>query len=114
MSERGAYRPKKAGEMDAIEARRIAVGLSVDELAAKAGMNRTTYFRMRKTGRGFTRRIKALQMALRTLEQEKRREGEIFPFAPPDRPAPLAEPGRGGSASGTGSATLALAGSGRK
>lgn len=110
MTVRGAYRPKKANEIDAIEARRLAGGFTVDELAAKAGMNRTTFFRMRKAGTGFTRRIKALQMALRTLEQEKKREGEVFPFAPPERPRPLAEPGRGGGASGTGSATPSFAG----
>ena len=90
MKERGAYQPKKASDLDAIEARRIAGGFTVDELARKAGMSRRTYERMRKSGRGFLRRIKALQMALRTLESERRREGEVFPFAVPERSAAIA------------------------
>lgn len=95
MTKRGPYKPKKSVELEAIEARRIAGGFTVDELAMKAGINRATYYRIRQSGRAFTRRIKALQMALRTLEGERRREGDVFPFAVPSR---------GGGASGNGSA----------
>lgn len=110
MSGRGAYRPKKASEIDAIEARRIAGGFTFEDLCAKADVSVAQYRRMRKSGLGFTRRIKALQMALRTLEQEKRREGDAFPFAVlpgrsgPGQKLPLAEPGSpGGAGRGTGS-----------
>lgn len=78
-SGRGAYRPKKAEEISAIEARRLAGGFTVGELAQKAGMDERTYRRMRHSGLGFQRRIRSLQMALRTLEGERKRESEVFP-----------------------------------
>lgn len=96
MAERGVYRPGKAVELEAIEARRLANGFTVDALARKAGMSRRTYERMRRSGLGFHRRIKSLQMALRTLEAERRREDEVFPFPVPGRD--------GGSEPGTGAA----------
>lgn len=77
---RGSYRITRAADLEAIEARRIAGGFTVGQLASKAGMDRSTYQRMRRTGQGFMRRIKSLQMALRTLESEAKRIDEAFPI----------------------------------
>ncbi len=100
MGARGPYQPGKRAEIDAIEARRLANGFTVDALADKAGMSRRTYERMRRSGLGFHRRIKALQMALRTLEGERKREAEAFPFTVPGR-AGGSEPGAGSATSST-------------
>lgn len=80
MSERGHYRQKREAEIAGIEARRRAGGFTVDELARKAGISDRSYRSMRRSGMAFKRTIKALQMALRTLEGEARREGEVFPL----------------------------------
>ncbi len=83
MSRRGPYRPDKSSEIAAIEARRRAAGITIDELTRKAQMTDRTYRNIRSSGRAWLRHVKALQMALRTLEQDKKREAEVFPFGVP-------------------------------
>lgn len=77
------YRAAFATELAGIEARRVAAGISIDELAGKAGIDRSTYFRMRKSGLAFRRHVNALVMALRTLESDRRWQNDAFPFAQP-------------------------------
>lgn len=94
MPRREPYRPVKAEEIAALEARRLAGGFTALELAMKAGISERTYRNMRRHGRAWPRHIRALSLALRTLEQAQKREGDAFPFSVPSSP--------GGAASGAG------------
>lgn len=105
------YRSLHRIELDRIEARRAAAGISIDELAAKAGLHRNTYGRMKRSGLAFKRHVTALAMAMRTLEADKKREGELFPGGPgrsaspgqpPDHQRPFGDGSSTGSRSGPG------------
>jgi hypothetical protein len=74
------YKSNKRRELDGIEARRKAAGVTVDELATKAGMTPRNYYNLMRSGFAFKRTVTALAMAMRTLEGERKREDEIFPF----------------------------------
>lgn len=69
---RKPYRRDRRPQIDQIEARRKQLGISVAQLAARADMDATTYFRMRRAGLAFERHVKALQLALRLFEREAR------------------------------------------
>jgi|GEM_PF-2030282 transcriptional regulator with XRE-family HTH domain len=84
------YRSNHRLELERIEARRIAANISLADICAKAGISVPTYYRMRRSGLAFKRHVKALAMAMRTLEGEAQRGEALFPF---------------GGASGPGSAT---------
>lgn len=74
------YRGDFSAELARIEARRVAAGVTIDELAGKAGMNERTYRRIKSSGLAFRRHARALAMAMRTLEGDRKREPDIFPF----------------------------------
>ena len=76
---RQSYKPNVRDKVAAIEERRKALGISVSELAYRAQSNRATLDRIRKTGCAWSRELRALSMALRTLEAEARRAGNLFP-----------------------------------
>lgn len=76
---RQPYRRDRRPQIDAIETRRKALGISVDQLAARAGMDRTTYYRMRRAGLAFERHLNALRIALRLFEREARAVTGMFP-----------------------------------
>lgn len=75
---RQPYRRDRRPQIEQIEARRKELGLSVAQLAARADMDATTYFRMRRAGLAFERHVKALQLALRLFEREARTLSGVF------------------------------------
>jgi len=74
------YRSIHQRELERIEARRVAAGVTLAELCDKSQVSQATYRRMRGSGRAFKRHVNALSMAMRTLEGERRRDDELFPF----------------------------------
>lgn len=76
---RAPYRRDRAPDIAAIEGRRKVLEISAEALAGRAAIDRRTYERMRRSGLAFPRQISALRMALRSLEKERRQEGELFP-----------------------------------
>lgn len=76
---RQPYRRDRRPQIDAIETRRKALGISVAQLAARAGMDAATYFRMRRAGLAFERHLNALRVALRLFEREAKNLGLMFP-----------------------------------
>lgn len=81
MRRRGAYRRHAGGELGAIEARRVLMEVSIDELAARAEIDVRTLYRMRRTGLAFPRQVLALKRALTSLERERRRADTMMPEA---------------------------------
>lgn len=77
------YRSVHKIELDRIEQRRVAANVTIDDLCDKASVPLATYRRMRKSGLAFRRQVKALAMAMRTLEADRKREDDIFPFGSP-------------------------------
>lgn len=76
---REPYRDDQAAALDAIDARRIALGLTIEDLCAAADISVVTWWRMRRTGLGFVRRVRALKFALRTAEEKSRNAEAYFP-----------------------------------
>lgn len=74
-----AYRRDVAGALDAIDGRRIALDVTIAALCHEAGVSSSTWWRMRRSGLGFERRIRSLKFALRTIEQRRRQEESAFP-----------------------------------
>lgn len=58
-------------EMADIEARRRALGVSLEELARRAGMTLRTLQRRRKSGQFLPHHLRQLKFALRTAERER-------------------------------------------
>jgi uncharacterized protein YerC len=76
---RGSYRAEEAAAIAAIEARRIAAGVTYQALSETSGVAVATIRRMVRSGLGFQRKINALRMAMRTLERDRRSSSELFP-----------------------------------
>lgn len=72
------YRTDCSAELARIEARRMALSLTHEELARAASIATRTYLRMRQDGRAFRRHVTALRFALRTLEQRQRAATRIL------------------------------------
>lgn len=72
------YRPDQSAKLAAIEARRLALNLSVEELASRAGISRNTLHRIRKDQRCWPRTVRALALALRSAEGEQKREAALL------------------------------------
>ncbi|MBV2183766.1 MAG: hypothetical protein KUL88_04390 [Rhizobium sp.] len=72
------YRRPAHAELARIEERRIALSVSHEELYLAAGIRRSAYYDMRRTGLSFPARIKALRFGLRTIEQRMRAAARIL------------------------------------
>lgn len=72
------YRPDQAVALKRLEARRRALGLSLDGWAAAADVPLRTLMRMRADGRGFDRHVRALAFALRTAERQALGEARMM------------------------------------
>jgi hypothetical protein len=68
-----------AHELERIEARRQALVLPVSMLADRAGLELRQLQRIRAGGRAWPREIRALKMALRSIERERRSDEALFP-----------------------------------
>ncbi|MBZ9986079.1 hypothetical protein LB572_03095 [Mesorhizobium sp. BH1-1-5] len=75
---RKPYRPDATAELERIEAKRAALGVTLAELAGRAGMTERTLTNMRRDQCAFPRHIRALTYALRTIAREKEAEGETL------------------------------------
>lgn len=75
---RGAYRPDATVALERIEEKRERLGVTVDDLISRVGMSRDTYWRMRRDRRAFSRTIRALNFALRSIEREQSLEEAAF------------------------------------
>lgn len=73
---RGPYKPDATEDLKKIERRRIAAGVSLEELAGAADLTHRNLMYIRKSGRAFKRTIRALSFAVRTLERQKREAEE--------------------------------------
>lgn len=78
-AKRGPYKPDKREELERLDLKRKRAGVTVDELADRAGVDRRTFQRIRRTGLIFPRTLIALRMALRALEKERKAAAELFP-----------------------------------
>ena len=76
MTKRTYRRPVHA-ELSRIEARRIALSVSHEELYLAAGLKRSAYYDMLRTGLAFPARLMALRYGLRTIEQRRRAAGRV-------------------------------------
>lgn len=76
--EREPYKPDMTGKVDELELKRLALGVSIEDLAARAGMTERQLRRVRKSGRAWKREIHALRMALRSIEADQKAEAELF------------------------------------
>lgn len=75
---RKPYRPDATAELERIEAKRAALGVTAADLANRAGLTERTLTNMRRDKRAFPRHIRALTYALRTMAREKEAEGETL------------------------------------
>lgn len=75
---RGAYREDCRQQLDALEAKRVAAGVTMDEWAARAGVSRRNLRYIMKDGRAFRRTLNALTFAMRELAKERQRAGQMF------------------------------------
>lgn len=75
---RRPYRPDSRAEIDAIEARRRQLRVSVADLAGRAGMSERKLMRIRRSGRAFGRDLVALRMALREIDKQRRAQARMF------------------------------------
>lgn len=78
MAKRGAYRSDCRAQLDALEAKREAAGITQNEWFFRAGISRATGQRILADGKAFQGPLNALSFALRELEKEKRREQQLF------------------------------------
>lgn len=78
MTKRGAYRENCRAQLDAIEAKRVAAGVTMDELFGRAGIPRATGQRIFAEGKAFPRRLRALTFAMRELAKERQRAEHMF------------------------------------
>lgn len=78
---RGPYAPDAREAIDRIEANRERLGITVAQLAQRAGISERQLINIRKSGRAFKRKVNALRMALRALEKEQKLAGALFPGA---------------------------------
>lgn len=76
MTKRTYRRPAHA-ELSRIEERRVALSVSHEELYLAAGLKRSAYYDMRRTGLAFPARLMALRYGLRTIEQRRRAAGRV-------------------------------------
>lgn len=79
MRTRTPYRADQAHEIAGLVCRCARIGVTELEMCQTASVSSSTWWRMKRTGRGFPRRVKALQMALRTLEQRLRNQEAYLP-----------------------------------
>lgn len=77
MSKR-TYRKPASPELSRIDAKRIELGISHEELYLAAGIARATYYAMRTDGLAFPRNLQALRYGLRTVEQRQRNADRIL------------------------------------
>jgi transcriptional regulator with XRE-family HTH domain len=77
-SAREPYKPKQDMALGRIEDRRRKLGVTVHALAERAGMSPRQLARIRRDGRAWLREIRAMTMALRSIEKEKLAEGAMF------------------------------------
>lgn len=75
---RKPYRPDATAELERIEAKREALGVTVAELAGRAGLTERTLTNMRRQKRAFPRHIRALTYALRTIARELETEAGVI------------------------------------
>lgn len=75
---RRPYRPDQAQTLDRLEAKRRRLGVTMAELAARAGLGERTLRRMQKTGLAFPRHVRALTFALRSIERERVSEDQVL------------------------------------
>lgn len=73
------YKPAQPEALKKIEARRLALVLPVSMLAERAGVELRKLQRIRASGRAWPREIRALNMALRSIEKERKADEELFP-----------------------------------
>lgn len=73
------YRPLQTEKLAEIETKRGALAVTVEQLAGKAKISTRTLHNIRKTRRAWPRHIRALVMALRSIEAEQKRDAEMFP-----------------------------------
>jgi transcriptional regulator with XRE-family HTH domain len=71
-------RPDQSVKLARLEKKRRRLGISLDELAARSGINRRTLTRIRRLERCKAADIRGLTFALRALEKEKQAEVETF------------------------------------
>jgi hypothetical protein len=77
---RGAYRPDVSADLARLEKKRLALGISLSVLAARSAVNIKTLYRMRVSGRGFSRHIRSITFALRSIEKERKAVLVMFPM----------------------------------
>lgn len=71
-------RPDQSRKLARLEKKRLALGVSVDLLAARSGLGLRKVFRIRREGRGRPSELLALTYALRGLERERPATGAAF------------------------------------
>lgn len=79
------YRKDCTADLDAIDGKRVRLDVTIEAMCLEADVSVTTWWRMRRSGLGFTRRIRALKFALRTIEQRRQRGLEDRAFPEGDR-----------------------------
>jgi hypothetical protein len=75
---RTAYRPEARAEIDRLEEKRSRLGVSLADLASRLGCTERSLVAMRRDGRAFPRRLRAIAYALRTIERERQAEEGAF------------------------------------
>ncbi len=75
---RHAYRPDAAASLARIDAKRLRLGLTLADLATRAGISERTLTNMRRDGRAWPRHVRALTFALRTIERERDTEEKVL------------------------------------
>ncbi len=78
MKQRTPYRPDQGLALTRIEATRIRLKITQEDLAESADLSVRTYRRMLRSGLGFSRHIRALRFALRTIEAKRRSAEKMF------------------------------------
>jgi hypothetical protein len=56
----------------------MAMKVSLEALAERAGLTMRQIYRIRKSARAWPREIRALSMALRQIDKERKAEAELF------------------------------------
>lgn len=77
MSKR-TYRKPAVAELARIEAKRLELKISHEDLYLAAGITRATYYAMRSDQVAFPRNLQALRYGLRTVEQRLRNADRIL------------------------------------
>ncbi|MBZ9856740.1 hypothetical protein LB566_23390 [Mesorhizobium sp. CA13] len=75
---RTPYRPDATAALERIEEKRERLGVTLADLAGRAGLTERTFTNMRRHKRAFPRHIRALTYALRTIAREQDAEGETL------------------------------------